>query len=592
MGKWGRAVLVGLVLAIAGAAAAEERIERFHAEIAIQPDGSLEVTETIAVRAEGREIRRGIIREFPTRYRDRFGNRVAVGFQMLSAQRNGLPEPYWTERVANGVEVFLGDDSFLDVPATHTYELRYRTTRQLGFFEGFDELYWNVTGTGWIFPIVAASARVTLPQPVPADQLSVEGYTGAQGSTGRALAARASGPGEASYATTAPLGVREGLTIVLGFPKGVVEEPDAAQRAGWLLADNAGVLVALAGFVLLLAFYLWQWRGKGRDPAAGVVFPRYDPPEGHTPGGLRYLRRMGWDNGAFTADLVDAAVKGALSIHRETPARDGLLSSLFGKGEQWRLQHGAESAGLSLGPSQRVLPGALFAGGPSLVLDNERPTTVSALQAARGAHRKALARQYQPAYFASNGGVVAVGVLLSIVYGLIALAVSGGNGMPAIIVLLVLSAVLHIVFLVLMRRPTAEGRRLLDAVEGLRLYLGVAERDDLARMPGPGAEPVLDASRYEALLPYAMALDVEDAWTGHFERVADAAARAEAQLRTRRWYGGNLARINALGDVGRSLGTTLSRQIASSSSPPGSRSGGGGGGFSGGGGGGGGGRGR
>src|SRR5690606_32949629 len=124
-----------------------------HSAVRVNTDGSMEVAETIAVHAEGREIRRGLVREFPTRYRDRFGNRVEVGFEMLGVERNGRPEPYWTERVANGVEVFLGDDSFLEVPATHTYVLRYRTTRQIGFFDGFDELYWNVTGTGWIFPI-------------------------------------------------------------------------------------------------------------------------------------------------------------------------------------------------------------------------------------------------------------------------------------------------------------------------------------------------------------------------------------------------------------------------------------------------------
>ena len=35
----------------------------------------------------------------------------------------------------------------------HRYEITYRTTRQIGFFAEYDELYWNVTGNGWTFPI-------------------------------------------------------------------------------------------------------------------------------------------------------------------------------------------------------------------------------------------------------------------------------------------------------------------------------------------------------------------------------------------------------------------------------------------------------
>ena len=78
---WVQALLAGIGLAVvlwAAPAAAQERILAYHSLLEVQADGSLEVTETIRVRAEGREIRRGIYRDFPTRYRDRAGNRVVV----------------------------------------------------------------------------------------------------------------------------------------------------------------------------------------------------------------------------------------------------------------------------------------------------------------------------------------------------------------------------------------------------------------------------------------------------------------------------------------------------------------------------------
>ena len=608
-------VMCAVALLLAWPVAADERIERFHVEVDVLADGSLEVTETIAVRAEGNEIRRGIVREFPTRYRDRYGNRVVVGFEMLDAQRNGAPEPFWTEDVANGVDIFLGDDSFLEVPQTHTYTLRYRTSRQVGFFDGFDELYWNVTGSGWIFPIDHASARVRLPRPVPVAEMSVEGYTGPQGATGAEYRAEVVAPGEARFETTQPLDAREGLTIVLGFPKGVVAEPTSADRAAWLLADNAGVLVALVGLLALLAGYLWQWQRKGRDPAPGVIFPRYEAPSGHSPGGLRMLRRMGWDDRCFTADLVDAAVHGALVIHRDTPdaasvlaqmpadvrktvASGGVAQRLFemalrSKKELWRLERSGGRDAPGLHEVQQRMLGSLFASSPVLLLHNSVPATVAAMQAARSAHRRVLTGNYKPAYFTGNGWVVAGGVLWTLLAMGLALVVSAGHGVPLIGLMAAIAVGLDILFAFLMKQPTAAGRRLLDEIEGLRLYLGVAERDELQRMAGPGAgEPELDAPRYEALLPYAMALGVEDAWTGKFTRAASAAAVAEAAQHASRWYRGDLARVGNLGEMSQSLSSGFATQISASSSPPGSSSGGGGGGSSGGGGGGGGGRGR
>ena len=108
-------------------------------------------------------------------------------------------------------------------------------------------------------------------------------------------------------------------------------------------------------------------------------------------------------------------------------------------------------------------------------------------------------------------------------------------------------------------------------------------------MQGPNAPPALDAERYEMLLPYAVALDVEEAWTTKFTAAVGAAAAAEATARMG-WYHG--AGANNLGGLVKAVGSGLSSSIASASTPPGSSSGGGGGGFSGGGGGGGGGGGR
>ena len=87
------AALAALLLALPIEASAEERITRFISDVQIQPDASLDVAETIDVRAEGNRINHGIYRDFPTRYRGRNGSQVRVGFTLRDVTRDGLPEP-------------------------------------------------------------------------------------------------------------------------------------------------------------------------------------------------------------------------------------------------------------------------------------------------------------------------------------------------------------------------------------------------------------------------------------------------------------------------------------------------------------------
>lgn len=556
---------------------AQERILSYDTRVEIRADGSLDVTERIAVHAEGQQIRRGIYRDFPTRYRDRFGNRVKVDLQVLGVERNGRPEPWFTERMSNGIRINTGNDDFLPVPRDHTFTLHYRTTRQIGFFRDHDELYWNAIGTGWVFPIEQGSVEVKLPAPVPVDRMSAEAYTGPQGAKGSAYVAELPAPGLARYRLTQPLAPYAGFTIVLTFPKGIVAEPTGGDRARWFLRDNRGVLIALAGFVLLLLYAVREWRRVGRDPQKGIVIARYEPRDGQTPAGLRYMQRMGYDMRCFTADVLALAVGGHLRINHEDK---------FFK-DEWRLDRVQSASGSPASPGQRALLSGLFPGGKeSLVLKN---TNAGVVSKAREGHTEALDAEFQPRYFKRNGKKVGMAMLIAIVTAIVAFVSSGGFGIPAIIAILVAMVVTLIVFARLIRAPTTEGRALLDEIEGLKLYMKVAERDELKQMRGPD-EPPLDAKRYEAMLPFAVALEVEDAWTEKFTLAAGAAAVAEAGNRMT-WYSGR-GPVSNLGDFSSAIGSGLSSTISSASSPPGSSSGSGGGGSSGGGGGGGGGGGR
>ena len=575
-----RLILCALLLLLASALPAQndERILRFHSDIIIESDGSMTVSEHITVRSLQQNIRRGIYRDFPTRYRDRGGNRVVVDFEVIDVLRDGQPEPWFTERVSNGVRVNTGDDNFLPGQGVYTFTIRYRTHRQLGFFEDHDELYWNVTGPGWQFAIDQASASVSLPAAVPEDQLGLSHFTGVVGARGSHARAGVPAPGRVLFESGQPLARGENLTIVVGFPKGLVQEPTATQRIGWFLRDNRGALVLLIGGLGILFFYLRAWLSKGRGPRAGIIIARYEPPPSYSPAGLRYVLRRSYDQRCFSADLIELGVRGFLRIDHEKKRFS----------ETWSLHQLKSASGGELPPSQAALLPKLFDKGPELEL---KPTNASRVQAAMTAQTSALKQRYKGRYLNFNAPTQTIGWGLSIALGLIALLVAGHLSLAIILGWIVL-ALMNGTFSVLMVAPTEEGRKLLDHIEGLKKYLSVAEKQDLARLQRPEQdEPALTPERFEALLPYAIALDVEEAWTGKFT-TAVGRAMAEQTQNSMRWYSGRGARLANIGAVSQSLGRGLSSSIAASSTPPGTSSGGGGGGFSGGGGGGGGGGGR
>src|SRR5690606_33272745 len=431
----------------------------------------------------------------------------------------------------------------LPVPAVHTFTIRYRTTRQLGFFDDHDELYWNAIGTGWAFDIDSGAAEVRLPEPVPVGQMTAEAYTGAQGEQGTDYTASLPAPGTARYELTQPLAPREGMTIVLTFPKGVVQAPTTAQRLRWFFSDNGGVLVALAGLVAVMLYCFLEWRRVGRDPRKGVIIPRYTPREGMTPGGLRYVKRGGYDMRCFSSDVLALAVGGHLEINRDKR----LLK------DEWRLDQSAKQAERPSLAVQQTLLSGLFASSPSLVLKN---TNASAVQRARNAHSTALDHDFHPHYFKRNTRSLIVPILIMFVTAALALVLSGGFGILVIALAIAAMIITIVVFGFLVRAPTAEGRALLDEIEGLKLYLGVAGRVELAGLQGPEAPSVLDAKRYEELLPYAVALEVEDAWTNKFTLAVGAAA-ATAAAAGISWYHGN-APISNLGDFSKAVGSSLS----------------------------------
>ncbi|HBI14949.1 MAG TPA: DUF2207 domain-containing protein [Desulfobulbaceae bacterium] len=610
---------------------ANERITSFDSRITVDANGLLTVTETISVVAEGSEIKRGIFRDFPTTYTDRAGHRVRVDFTPLSVERDGGPESYHLEEMGNGVRVYMGQADVFLAPGPYTYTLTYQTSRQIGFFADYDELYWNVTGNGWSFPIDTASATIVLPEGTPLLQHAF--YTGPQGSTAAAAEMTRQEGSSISFSTTAPLAAHEGLTVAVAWPKGVVAEPDAADRAASFVKDNLDVLAAATGLLILLAYYLVVWIFIGKDPPAGTIIPRYEPPKGFSPAAARFVMRMGFDHKAFACALVELAVKknlvieddqGTFTLKRTREDNNDALSSgektlvkkLFAVKETLKLKQtnhlviqeaiSALEKGLRDGfetlhfkrNSRYLLPGL---GITLLVLlaiilcahDSAAAGFLGLWLSIWTAGCYALLLQTYNAWrTAASSGFVAKGAAVASTLFTLPFLAGWIFGFVSLVLVASLTSVaglaavlaLNLLFYHLLKAPTILGRSVMDQLEGLKMYLSVAEKDRLNLLNPPEKTPAL----FEQFLPWALALDVEQQWSEQFSDLLAQAGRDGGYAPA--WYTGHGAFSS--GGLASSLGSSLASSISSSSTAPGSSSGSGGssgGGSSGGGGGGGGG---
>lgn len=640
---------IGLIVASVHAQAAEV-IHRFDSVVRLARDGTLTVTETLRVRAEGNAIKRGIYRDFPMTFKDAAGKEREVEFTLLGVTRNGKEEPYRTERQSRYVRIYAGDKDVIIPAGDHTYIFRYTTARQVRWFDGVPELNWNVTGNFWNFPILSATYRLELEAGErPTRWTAFSGPLGAQGKDWRGAV---DNKGVLTVQTARPLAATEGLTVVAGLSATAVDPPNEQYYA---LFDNRHWIFGGAGFLVVLLYYLAAWRAVGRDPRPGTIIPQFHPPQGVSPALANYIDNWGFGRDrwrAFTAAALSMAVKGRLKFDQHNDRLT--LTAVKSK------------------PGAPALP----AGENAIMTFMNQHDGKAIIDKAHGAQVVALGSKFTAAveaeasnrFFRRNFGYAVVGIIMTIAV-IIGVLVVGGlqdedigilvfttfasfflalfiiplltaifgsldfssifrcllsfavfaifisffiylitviipdeavelpplilsfvEAYPFSFVLIGAFAALNGLFVYLMRAPTALGRPIMDHLAGLRLYIETAESD---RMNSQA--PEITTERFETLLPYAVALNLEKPWSDAF----DAALRRShpdadpAQSYKPSWSSG-------AGWSGSNVGTAVAASVASvssalasavpvSSSSSGFSSGGGGGSSGGGGGGGGGG---
>jgi uncharacterized membrane protein YgcG len=578
-------------------------------EVSRADDGTsrLAVTETIVPVFPEFDQNRGIIRAIPDTYQD-----VPLYTEIRSVEdADGDPVPYeveWRDRGEGGfVELALGTDEF--VHGEQTYVIEYTQRNVVGTFSDTDadEFYWDINGTGWDQPFAEVSAHVTMDATL-AGELTGEAacYVGAFGGTNECgIQQTGTGDDAAFTARAANLLPRETMTLAIGFSSGtfVQGEPDPdyvsiyqPQVPGWSVVLSILGLV-LAGLAVVAAIVL-RMLPDGGAPGRGTIIPEYSVPENLNVMAAAHL--VGRGKTAISAQLISLAVRRKLRL-LDYPVKGDKGDAEYAM--QFLSADGVDAFELRV---LTALFGADLRPGESRDLPKTDTTLAKALQKVSKAAQKSLRTEkfVEPIPKWLRGGwlrVIAI-LLLVAAFGNAFLGVPEGAesawSFPAI-----LAAVAALILVgVLSRKPTrftAKGAEANDYLQGIKLYLQVAEEDRIRVLQSPeGAERIdVGDSRqlvklYERLLPFAVIWGVEKEW------MDELAVRMEQAQESPDWFAGrngfsSYAVVSTLNGINTTASVTSTSSGSWSGSGGSSFSGGsGGGGFSGGGGGGGGGGGR
>jgi len=561
-------VLLCLCCSLATNGVAEEHIKRLDITITVREQGDLFVEESFEVWSETTLIRHGIYRDFPTDYTDKRGRPIRVGFTVESLTRDGRNEPYHTERVQNGIRTYFGSKDTLLTHGTHRYRFAYITTRQIGFFEDHDELYFNAIGTGWQFPIHHSSVRVILPQ--RSNHLVYNSYSGYQGEAFHRSYDIQESNQFIRFDLAAPLEPQQGFTIFVEWDKGIVIPPRALKRLQYAISDYSSVILSLLLLLSGIWFYINRWQRLGKDNLSPTIIPQFQPPADLSPAAAQFILNMGADKKLFTTVLVSLAAKGKLQINK--------IDSFFRSSYALKKLGGKEDVFL--------YPEELQA--DSLLPDeiHIKQEYYRIFQQIKAAIENALSTQYAGTYFRPNTKLIATGILFPVCSFIVFfIAQSGQLGIVTplttgiTIAAIPILAIAWIIYARAMPAPTDQGRPVMEHLAGFKQYLNIADRERLNLLNAPGDSLEL----FEAYLPFAIALGVANNWTARFSSILNQIG--EHQLHSPAWYHA----FGTTGDGIADFSSSLTSQIASASTAPGSSSGGSGGSSGGGGGGGGGG---
>ncbi len=449
-------------------------IDNFQSDVTIQSDGKVNVVETIAVDF-GSLVKHGIYRDIPNIYYNENNAASYADIQIASVLQDGISKQYEQSQNGNFLRLVIGDPN-RTFSGKAEYKISYLESGVLRSFADHDELYLDITGNGWPVPIAKATVNVTLPKDGITSTLC---FQGPQGSNEKCTATVPS-QNSASFSSIRQLGVNEGMTIVLGYQKGMVPilhvaNPQPAQTTTSYTSENFAIdLVAF--FVTLLlgtAVPIFLWFKHGRDEKGSrteTIMVEYKAPDNLRPAEVGTVLDERADTLDVTATIVDLAARGFLTIKEEEK------KWLFGSTDYVLTKKQKDTKVLL--EYEKMLFDKLFADGDSVKMSDLQTKFYKTLVEIKSALYKDVVDKK---YFSQSpetvrGQYVGLGIAIIIIGGVLAFVFSALSGtILAISLGLVASGVVFLLFANNMPKRTTQGFATYQKILGFKLFIDKAE---------------------------------------------------------------------------------------------------------------------
>lgn len=459
----------------------DERVIKFHADIDLQKDNYMEVTEYVRIYARGNVFKRGLRRVIPQERYDQYGHRKEVPIYLQDIRCNGEKSPWHSEESESGSDiiVYIGDSETYLEEGVYDYTIRYIAPGHIGQFEDHDEIYWNLNGFGWDVPFDTLSATVTIPDGTKLKKCFA--YTGAYGETGNDCSISSKG-NKAMFYSTRTFSPGENMTVCAQFSKG-----SQAPLTWWdIWQDDVFIWGMFAIFAL---FCIISWVMYGIDPKMPTVVPQYTIPRGLTP--TMAGRIMGSSEETLTmSTIISMVIKGAAKIERVSKKEFKLIKQdKKGKLDQF----------------EQLAFSKLFSEKQEISTETEYEEFADA----RKEIKEKSDKEYNDgAIYEYNSGSSITAIILFIAFGSGAIALNSttetfwGSG--------ILASIIFIWHFIYIGKYTLDGIHIRAEVEGLKMYIRTAEELQMKE---------LTPEHFEELLPYAMVFGIENKWCKQFENV-------------------------------------------------------------------------
>lgn len=300
----------------------DEEIVKYDINIDVNEDGSMHVIENITVNVIGYQIKHGIYRDFPTQYKNK-----TVKFKVNDVKMDGAYVNYAINSIYRGQRIKIGSSEDIVPQGLHTYMIDYTTDRQMFYEKDYDELYWNLVGSGWLFDIDKCTATINYPSNVKFLKDDIKTFVGAYGNDEEATNVRYKVDEKNHsiyFETKDKIYSNEAFTIVVRTEKGGLTEPDFQKKLNWFITDNITYIIVCIGLVALIVFQFFTWAKYGKDPMKNVIIPKYYPPEGMDSADVKYVDTMGGTERALEATIINLAVKGFLKFEKGITKTDAM----------------------------------------------------------------------------------------------------------------------------------------------------------------------------------------------------------------------------------------------------------------------------